>query len=494
MNINMKKINIILAFVCILAFTSCSEFLNVEPSNQADSSTSIQSAADAEVMINGLMRKLTSSSYLGRDFLLYGDAKGGDLTIFTAGFGGNDLYYFSHSQTSNARSGFWSVGYNCLLQANNIIANINALKAAGTTEDLDDFLGQALTVRAMIHFDLVRLYGKPYNMEKGSYGVPVVTAPVDAKARLLRNTVEEVYTQVVADLQAAAPLLPNGVNDGYINYYANQALLSRVYLYMENYSGALAAAQNVINSGKYSLYTPSKWVASWASQFGSESIFELGVYVNEADLGTSSPGCYLRRKGHGSSSINGNFMASQYWLKIMGANDVRWGVMDWDQATDDAGNYNHKGACYKYSGSINLAGDGKGSSTAVNIKVIRLSEVYLIAAEAALQTGNKAQAATYLNAISQRDPDVAAYTSSTVSVDAILLERRKELFCEGQLFHDMCRLNKTITFDDDYFGNGTTSPYRELTIDRTFYRCRLPICQDEINANPDIAAQQNPGY
>lgn len=490
----MKKINIILAFVCLLAFTACSEFLNVEPSNQADSSTSIQSAADAEVMINGLMRKLTSSSYYGREFLLYGDAKGGDLTIFTAGFGGNALYYFSHSQTSNAYSGFWSSGYNSLLQANNIIENINKLKEAGSTEDLDDFLGQALTVRALIHFDLVRLYGKPYNMDKASYGVPVVTAPVDAKARLLRNTVEEVYNQVVADLNAAAPLLSKSVNNGYINYYANQALLSRVYLYMENYSGALTAAQNVINGGKYTLYTPSKWVSSWASQFCSESILELGVYVNEADLGTSSPGCYLRRKGHGSSSINGNFMASQYWLNIMGTNDVRWGVMDWDQATNDEGEYYHKGACYKYSGSVDLDGDGKGSSTAINIKVIRLSEVYLIAAEAALQSNNKAQAAEYLNAISKRDPDVAPYTASTVSVDAILLERRKELFCEGHLFHDMCRLNKTITFDDDYFGNGTTSPYRELTIDRTFNKCRLPISQDEINANPEIEAQQNPGY
>ena len=177
-----------------------------------------------------------------------------------------------------------------------------------------------------------------------------------------------------------------------------------------------------------------------------------------------------------------------------GEKDVRWGVMDWDQATDDDGNYNHKGACYKYSGSINLAGDGKETSTAVNIKVIRLSEVYLMAAEAAFMTNAKDKAATYLNAISKRDPDVAAYTSSTVSIDNIFLERRKELFCEGQLFFEECRMNRTITFDDDYFGNGTTSPYRELTIDRSFYKCRLPIGQSEINANPGIEAQQNEGY
>lgn len=489
----MKKINILLAVLCMVVFSSCNGFLDVKPSNYADSSTSIQSAADAEVMINGLMRKMTSSSYYGREMLLYGDAKGGDLTIFTAGFGGNALYYFSHSQNNNTYSGFWSQIYNSLLQANNIIQNITTLKEAGSEEDLDDFLGQALTARALMHFDLVRLYGKPYNMDKASYGVPVVTAPVNATDQLLRNSVEEVYTQVVKDLLEAAPLLSTDSNEGYINYYANQAILAKVYMYMDNYSGALTAAKNVIG-GPFELYEPSEWVDSWKTQFGSESVFELAVYVNEGDLGTSSPGCYLRRKGHGSSSINGNFMASQYWLGIMGDNDVRWGVMDWDQSVDDEGNYNHKGACYKYSGSVDLDGDGKGSSTAINIKVIRLSEIYLYAAEAALKTNDAGAAAGYLNAISKRDPDVPAYTASTVTEDAILLERRKELFCEGSLFFEMCRLNKTITFDDDYFGNGTTSPYRGLTIDRTFDKCRLPICQDEINANPGIEAQQNPGY
>ncbi len=134
----MKKI---LSIACIIAaavtFSSCKDFLDVKPSNQGDSSTSISSASDAEVMINGLMSKMSSSSYYGRDFLLYGDAKGGDVTIFTAGFGGNDLYYFSHSQTGSARSGYWSQIYNCILQANNIITNIYALQEAGSTEDFE---------------------------------------------------------------------------------------------------------------------------------------------------------------------------------------------------------------------------------------------------------------------------------------------------------------------------------------------------------------------
>jgi hypothetical protein len=73
-----------------------------------------------------------------------------------------------------------------------------------------------------------------------------------------------------------------------------------------------------------------------------------------------------------------------------------------------------KGALYKYSGSVALAGDGKATSTAVNIKVIRLSEIYLIAAEAALST-DATKAATYLNAIRKRSPNLIAATAATVT-------------------------------------------------------------------------------
>ena len=76
---NMKKFNIyIIAVLTVLAFTSCDKFLDEKPSNSADASTSILTAKDAQVMINGLMRKMSSSSYYGRNFIMYGDAKGGD--------------------------------------------------------------------------------------------------------------------------------------------------------------------------------------------------------------------------------------------------------------------------------------------------------------------------------------------------------------------------------------------------------------------------------
>ena len=489
----MKKIAIILSLISALTFVSCQGFLDVAPSNQADSSTCITSEADAQVMLNGLMRKMTSSSYYGQNFLMVGDAKGGDFTIYTAGYTGSTMYYYAHTQTSNNYSGLWSQMYNCLLQANNIILNIENMRNNGTNSSgLDDILGQAYTARALIHFDLVRLYGQPYNMNKSALGVAVVTEPVDAGAQLQRNTVEEVYTQILADLNTAAPLLSKKKTLGYINYYANQAILGKVYMYMDNFSAAATAFNNVIDSGVYKLYTPGEWVASWTKQNGSESIFELGIFPSEGDLGGSAYGILFRRKNHGNSSAYGCFSASEYWHQIMGANDVRWGVMDYDHMHGEEARSSWPVCCYKYSGNPQLAGDGKSTSTAVNIKVTRLSEVYLLAAEAQFHNGNKAKAAELLNAIAKRNPDQPAWSASNVSLDAIFDEYRRELLGEGLLFFEEMRQNRTVYFEDDAWGFGTSTTYRDTHIDRTFFRAILPIGQNEINANPNI--QQNPGY
>lgn len=485
-----------LASVMLFAMTlsSCNDFLTVEPTNSANASGAVATVADAQISMNGIMGMMTSSSFYGRNFILYGDAKGGDLTIYAAGRGSDALYTFNHTATSSNYSGFWTHGYDLLLQVNTLIKNIDAVEAAGTEEDFSFVKGQALTLRAMYYFDLVRLYGLPYNYKKTGYGVPNILEPIDVNSQPTRATVEENYKQIVSDLEQGATLLSGNKSpqDGYIGYYANKALQARVRLYMEDYSGALAAAKEIIESGKYQLYTPANWVDSWSTQFGSESIFEIGMTAEEDDLGTSSLGYYFMRYGQKKNAM-GWFLASDYFLERLNEDltDVRWGVMDYDEYWSDT-KTERKGACYKYMGGVDLPGDGKATSTAVNIKLIRLSEIYLIAAEAALHTSNASDAAEYLNAIRQRSPQLAPATAETISDDMILSERSKELFGEGQRFFDMIRLNKTIEFNDD-FQNVPVSQ-REKTIDRTFNKIVLPIPQSEINANPAMESQQNDGY
>ena len=484
----MKTTNIFWIALLALVCTSCEGFLDVEPSNEGDANTSVQTAADIQVLINGLMRGMTHSNYYGRNFIMYGDAKGGDLTIYSQGRGLDALYTFNHTQSANHYSSFWSQLYEGVLQTNTILESIEKLEQEGSTEDFGEAKGQVLTARALLYFDLVRLYGKTYTDDPSSYGVPNVTTSLEAFDQPLRATVEENYAQILSDLAAGAPLLSKGPTDGYLNYYANRALQARVYLNMGHHAEALAAAEEIINDGVYRLYSNEEWVESWTKQFGDESIFELGIFPNEGDLGSASLGFYLRRRAHGAPTAAGWFMASDYFLDRLGEDeaDVRWGVMAQDESEDT-----HLGACYKYSGSVALDGDGKSTETAVNIKVIRLSEIYLIAAEAALPT-DPGKAAGYLNEIRKRSPSLTPATAGTVSLAMILDERSKELFAEGHRFFDMIRLDQEITFNDEFAG--ITPPTREKTIDRTFYKTILPIAQSEIDANPGIENQQNPEY
>ena len=483
----MKKKSLYIIALASLTMFSCKDFLDVKPTNSTDSSVTIQTLADAKVMINGLTRKVAQSSLYGRNMLLYGDTKGGDLTIVSQGRGLDALYVFNHSVNNNNYADFWTDGYNAIMQANNIIKSIDGLQAAGTELDFNNYEGQALTFRALLHFDLVKLYGKTYTEDPNAHGVPVVTELLETSALPLRSKVADVYTQIIADLEAAAPLLSKTKSNGYINYYLNRAILSRVYMTMGNYDKALATAEEIIDSKVYSLYSNSEWVSSWANQFGKESIFEITIAKDQGDLGSSSLGFYyLKNK---VNNALGNFTASDYFLERLGQDetDVRWGIF-----TDDE--LERQASCYKYVGSVEMDGDGKDTYTAVNIKVARLSEIYLNAAESALKKSSpdKTKAATYLNEIRKRSPKLPLATAATVTEQMILDEKSKELYGEGFRYWDMIRTNKTITFNDEHVGVAMT--HREKSINRTFYKTILPIPRLELDANPGLEEQQNPGY
>lgn len=532
----MKKINLILiAVLGIFAFSSCDDFLDVKPTNYGDSATAIQTKADAESMITAVMNRMTSSNYYGRNLLLYADAKGGDMVVYSNGRGNDALYNFNHEYNSGAYGAFWSSGYDLILQLNTIINRSKAIQEAGATDNFNDVYGQAYTLRALIYFELVRLYGLPYTLynPSTSLGVPLLTDVIDIKDQPTRATVQAVYDQIVLDLENAKDIISTSTKNGYVNYYANRAIAARVYLTMgeDYYDEALEAAEDVMDSGKFKLYTNEEWVESWQKQFGSESIFELFMNPNEGDLGGSSLGLYYSRYKHYSSSAAGYYGASDAFIARLAEDptDVRHGIMDFDELSEaytlsvsrkyyEEGLQKRMGSCYKYLGATDtwntgigtssahkaaglpyrgdygiFPGDGKDTDTGVNIKVIRLSEMYLIAAECALGLGDKETAAEYLQAIRKRSPGLAPATAETVTLDMILDEKSKEFLGEGVRYWDMLRLGREIEYNDEILG--FTTPHRSKVVDtKTFYKVVLPIPENELNANPAIVKQQNPGY
>ncbi|MDR1746962.1 MAG: RagB/SusD family nutrient uptake outer membrane protein [Tannerella sp.] len=503
----MEKIKfstIILSAVICLTFASCKDFLDVLPSESVPSSQSIGNVADARIAINGVYRLMTSSSYYGRTMILYSEFKGGDFGLTTTAIAGDALYFFYHNPQSNSYSDVWSQGYIVLLQVNNIIANIESgnvtTPTAADEKELNAIKGQALTVRAFVHFDLARIYGYPYMKDNGaSLGATIVTEVLPAKAQLGRNTVSECYAQAITDLNSALPLLEGSTKkNGAISYYAAKALLARIYLYKGDWDNAYSNAKDVIDNGGYTPYTAENWVESWTKQFGSESIFELYVVPNESDLGSSSLRSYYAPRGTSRRDL-GPMMVSDGFFSMFKQpvhdTDVRWGVFGPDEFANGLSAAHtipdRKGWMMKYED------DGKSNPSAVNIKVIRLSEVLLIAAEAALKKSSpdKANAVNWINTVRKRNPaldDLTTAADNNTLIDEIFLQRRIELIGEGHRYFDILRVGGTVHFTDGGEWSAIPDGGRTSTVDWNFYRCVLPIGINEINANPVI--QQNPGY
>lgn len=140
--------------------------------------------------------------------------------------------------------------YKWIMGCNAVLDNID--NAIGTQQEIDRVKGEALAVRALYYFRLVNLYGEPYNHNRSSLGVPLKLHSGMEEVSMERATVEKVYENIVADLKEASRLMDPLVitrKDFHINQPAIHILLSRVYLFMENWEGAIAEANKVFEKG-----------------------------------------------------------------------------------------------------------------------------------------------------------------------------------------------------------------------------------------------------
>lgn len=223
---------------------------------------------------------------LGNYALLKGDATGGGFfnNLYRVGeYGGDNIdisgtttdqffYYYNYrSIKNNGRSNtIWNAGYKAIIGCNRVISKITEGKDTNT----DQLIGENYFLRAYVYFSLVNVFGKPYNQGASNLGVPLKTSD-DVNDLPARATVGQIYDQIVNDLKKAEQLMTLDKNNTYASKEAAQALLSRVYLYMENNDKTIEYADKVINSGKYSLLSNSE-LPSYATktpEINKETIF-----------------------------------------------------------------------------------------------------------------------------------------------------------------------------------------------------------------------------
>lgn len=483
-------------FASALTLPSCTgDWLDVDPTTAVDSEKAIYDLKTAQIALNGAYRIAASHSYYGDNYLYYGDCRGEDVQArISKGPGGRVSPYYEFNVTETDPLNVvrvWNQPYSVIHQVNSLIEKIDNGNVTTTeTATLARVKAEALALRGLALYDLTAFFGMPYTFDQGkSPGVPIEIKPELPSHAPARNTVAECYRQVIADMTAALPDLSPEKKDGFMNAWSVKALLSRIYLNMGDNENALKYAQDVIDNGKmYRLYTHDEYATVWGKDFSAESLFEFYYTMTEPAGGTGGEGAPMVYADN-TKGWN-NLVLTKAYLDLLGEDslDVRHSLTHAAISPDDdlpAGAGAARKYLAKYPGKSGNAETGNPQDN--NICVIRLSEVYLNAAEAAFKLG-KPEALTYLNAIVSRANPEKSVAEGELNLERILKERRKELVGEGRAFFDYLRNGIAVNRAGGW--HLPTIPANAVEIKPSDPRVILPIPQAEIDANPNMT--QNP--
>lgn len=491
------------------SLSSCvNDWLDVTPSDGTDADAALTSSSDLAAARTGMYKALKGNSslvdYYGMQFFVYGDVHAGDDYQYNNIGGSNrasfyyDMNYQTASEFSSSTSSSnvaWKSPYIVIGRANRIIAAAEggALSdAAEAKATIDQYAAEAKVLRALAHFDLVRIYGKPYTEDQGaSLGVPLVTGVLESNAKPARSTVAEVYTQVVKDLTEAisSNALATETEPGYVSVWGAKAILSRVYLNMGDYANALSVAEDIIKNSGAALWTRDQYFKAWDASTPNESefLFRLNVSGSTDNNDLNGIGNLQGRDGYKEMVATKKFVD----MLSADANDVRNDMFLPATADKEVAAF---GTNKVYLNK--LRGQGGNLRNVTIIPIIRLSEVYLTAAECAFRNNDKTKAVEYLNDLvkNRTTTEASLATVDNITLERILIERRKELIGEGQRYFDALRNNETITRYTSEADKGwhKTLSKEAQSFNRDFYKAIAAIPQEEINANPNI--KQNTGY
>ena len=507
----MKKSLYLLAVVAALGLTSCE--LDYEPYSSLPEGKVDEIEGSAENITLGNYSQLKNWVENWHRITEYP----GDNVALSGTTTDNLMYNYNYKRiTNNSRvNNYWAYSYKIVAGTNTVLSRLKE----GQSELNNQLIAENLYIRSLVYFYLTNVFGKPYNQNGGSNLAVPLKLNDDPTENLPRNTVSEVYTQIVNDLLKAETLFNNDSrNKIYGSKEAVQALLARVYLYMENNSKALEYSNKVINSGKFSLITTDKYkdFAVSAPENNPENIFSI-KFVKDIDYPSSGWYTIGSMYANVDNAGWGEMYASRKYLELVRKypQDVRYSLIkpvvvnaselhayyvtdDYKYASvivtksgDDykyTENGSQKDLIKKSNGAgayqyfINIGGkertvlvDNKldnrngylkyyilkcsgqeGQAHLWSPVISRLSEMYLIRAEAYAKQGNTAGAIADVNILRQRAgiPAAGLWTTSNLNgltaLDVVMQERQLELAWEGHRKFDVFR--NGITMDRRYPG------------------------------------------
>ncbi len=435
-----------------MALSACSSRLEVLPTQEIDESAALSTPAGVTTTLLGAYSGMQSANTFAGAYQYTADLVGDDREVqFGGTFSTLDEFWRKEITPTNTQvTNTWASSYETINRANNVLSALNVLDEASR----DRVEGEALFIRAATHFELVRLFAKAYSDGDPSAnpGVPLVVTPtrsITPESFVSRATVAAVYAKVIEDLVRAEQVLPATGSPLRATRFAAAALLSRVYLMQGNYATARDAANRVIASENYELAEEFAVAFNDETNGGPSPENIFSVLVTNQD-GTNALNTFYAPADFGG---RGDIRVQTRHLQLYDAADQRRGFFT------TAGNRTFTQKFLDQFG---------------NVPIIRLAEMYLTRAEANFRLNGSVGATPLadINLIRER-AGLAPLTSLTL--DAILGERRLELAFEGHLLHDLKRTRRPV---------GTTAFGADNLV--------LPIPQREIDTNTNL--RQNPGY
>jgi starch-binding outer membrane protein, SusD/RagB family len=452
----MKKNSVILtAMLAAFCMTSCEDDLNPVDPQSVTVDVALATDRNVKLVLTGAYDALSSADLFGGDVLRNSELLAANGEILFSGTFGDALEIFAkETVTSNANvKDFWAGAYETINMANNVLSALDVV----VEEDRNRVEGEALFIRGLAYFELVKFFAKPYleGNPAENAGVPIVITPsrgLDARVKAPRESVAAVYARVIEDLERASALLEFNANNATRATKASVfGILSRVYLQKGDFAKARDAAHAVIASNKFALN--SAFETGFNGAVTQEDVFTIPVSVAD---GTNRMQLFYAATFYGG---RGDIRILPKHINLYEAGDKRLALFYEDPANG-------------------FTRTGKWTNQFGSIKVIRLAEMYLTRAETNLRLGTSigAEPLSDVNLIRERaglDP------LEVVTLAATLQERRLELAHEGQRLHDVKRLQETIQEGDRNF------PYNDNLL-------VFPIPQREINLNENLT--QNAGY
>ncbi|WP_420317292.1 RagB/SusD family nutrient uptake outer membrane protein [Ekhidna sp.] len=438
--------------VAILGFTACSDELELEPAQSISETLALSTPENIQAVLIGAYDEVGVDDLFGGETLRNSELLAASDELLWAGTFNAPREMFNKNMVAvnNDAGEVWLEAYQTINIVNNILSALDIFTDQAQADVVE---GEAKFIRALLYFELVKFYGLPYEVGGGNsqLGVPLVLTPtrgITAENNVSRNTVEEVYTQVLNDLGDAITNLPpsNGV---FATSGAAQALRARVHLQMGNYTSALADANAVIGSGDYQLELGAFADAFNNDANSSEDIFAMQVSSQD---GVNAMTTYWATPQFGGR--DGDIIVQAPHLALYPVGDDRGAFF-----YNDGGTFTSK-----YTNQF------------ANVPVIRLAEMYLIRAECNVRLSS-AVGDTPLNDLNLLRTRANAPLLVAATLNDVLLERRLELAFEGHRLHDIKRLQQNV---------GTFAYNAPELV--------FPIPQREMDANPGLAGQQNPGY